>query len=388
MRKFKTAVVGCGALAQGTHLYNLRKNPRVELAVTCDLNPDTASYCCERFGAGRAETDWRRLIDDPELDLIVLATHTNLRGELIVPALKAGKPVYTEKPLSTSRDELIKIVKTSRKEKVPVCVGHNRRSSPAMLEFKRILDRAKSCENVARPSVDRFNSRAKLPEEERLQLLMRIDDDARSWKEWGFWDAGGTMFNEMVHFIDIALWLNDSYPVRVFAEGSTRGNFALLMRFADGSLTTIHHSMVGHFDYPKELFEATCNNVSLAMDQHIELRQFGMEDEEVVKLFPYGNRSGWAKQQGMIGYLNAISGERERAKSKGEMPRFLRVNKGHYQHIDNFLNHIEDKGENPCDCESALAVNRIAARFLESARSGMPVPIGCEDWHIPHTGGP
>ncbi|MDD3928132.1 MAG: Gfo/Idh/MocA family oxidoreductase, partial [bacterium] len=221
MKIYKAAMVGCGALAQGAHLPNIVKNPRLELAVACDVDAATAQMCKEKFGAGRAETDWHKLIDDKDIDLFVLATHTNLRGEFIVPALEAGKPVYTEKPLAPSRQEMVDIVKASRRTGVPACVGHNRRSSPAMLEFKRLLDRAKSGETAAtKPSVDRSGERAPLPEESQLQMLMRVNDDVRSWKDWIFWDDEGIMFAEMVHFIDLALWLNDAYPVRVFAEGS------------------------------------------------------------------------------------------------------------------------------------------------------------------------
>ncbi len=78
----------------------------MHLAVVCDRDPRTAETCRIKFGAQRSETDWRKVIDAVEVDLIVLATHVNLRGELIVPALKAGKPVYTEKPLSPSEEEM------------------------------------------------------------------------------------------------------------------------------------------------------------------------------------------------------------------------------------------------------------------------------------------
>jgi hypothetical protein len=62
---------------------------------------------------------------------------------------------------------------------------------------------------------------------------MRINDDLCSWENWVFWDLQGIMFGEMVHFIDIALWMNDAKTVRAFAECSPRGNFTLLLRFND-----------------------------------------------------------------------------------------------------------------------------------------------------------
>lgn len=380
----RIAVVGCGALAQSVHLPNIVRNPRMKLIAVCDIDIETARFCCEKFGAERYETDWTKIVDASDIDMIVLATHTSLRGALIIPALKAGKPVYTEKPVSADRSEMLDIVRAARETGVPVCVGHNRRSSPAILEFKRLLDKAKVTEEPNRPSVDRSGtSRKRIPEEEQLQLLIRINDDARSWKDWIFWDEEGIMFAEMVHFIDLALWMNDGYPIRVFAEGSCRGNFALVIKFSDGSITNMHHTMVGSFDYPKELFEATTNNITIAMDQHIEIRQLGMPDEPVMQTFPYIEDFDWATEEGLTGYMHSIDKEHQRAMKTGEAARFLNVNKGHYAHMDRFLTHIEGKGENPCPVESAAAVNRLAVKFLESARLGIPIAVGPEDWHLP-----
>jgi len=383
MKIYRTAVVGCGALAQAMHLPNIRQNPRTRLAVTCDISRDAAAGCKEKFGAERFETDWRKVAEADDIDVIVLATHTNLRGELIIPALLAGKPVYTEKPLSIHRQEMVDIVKTSRETGVPVCVGHNRRSSPAMLEFKRLLSKAESGMIPPDASVDRRAGRKPIPEEGQMQILMRINDDARSWKEWIFWDEEGIMFAEMVHFIDLALWMNKGYPVKLYAEGSCRGNFTLIMRFNDGSITTLVHTMVGNFEYPKELFEATSNNITVAMDQHVEVRQMGLADEPALSVFPYAKESSWAAETGMTGYIHTIEQEQKAAQRERRAPRPLIVDKGHYRHLDRFLDFLEGRGENPCDVESAVPVNRIAAKFLESARLGTPVAVGPEDWHLP-----
>lgn len=383
MQKHRVAVVGCGSLAQGAHLPHCQQNPRIELVATCDLNAATAEACRVKFGAARAETDWRRIVAAPDIDLCILATHTNLRGEFIIPALEHGKAVYTEKPLAPSRTEMLEIVKATRRTGRPVCVGHNRRSSPAVLEFKRLLDKALGGAHVTPPTVDRSGTRQPLPEQAWLQLLLRVNDDVRSWKDWIFWDDTGIMFAEMVHFIDLALWFNPGRPVRAVAEGSARGNFTLVLRFDDGSATTLQHSLGGHFDYPKELFEATARHVTLAMDQHIEVRQCGLPDEPGLQTFPYAAESAWAPRQGMTGYFLEMAAEQERAKAAGTPPRRLDVIKGHALHLDRFLTHLEGRGENPCPVEGAVVVNRIALRFLEATRSGLPVAIGPEDWDLP-----
>lgn len=381
MRKHRVAVVGCGALAQGAHLPNCEKNPRVDLVCACDLNKDTAEMCRKKFGAERAEVDWHKVVEADDIDLCILATHTNLRGEFIIPALKAGKPVYTEKPLAPSIKEMTDMVKVVRGTGVPVCVGHNRRSSPAVLEMKRLLEKARIAKVVDAPSVQR-NTERRIPEEDQTQMLFRVNDDARSWKEWAFADEQGCMYAEMVHFIDLALWFNNVPPVRVFAEGSNRGNFTQIITFQDGSITTLQTAITGNFDYPKELFEISVNNVTIAMDQHIELRQFGLPDEPMLQTFPFKEHS-YAKEEGMTAYIRTVEAEKKRTRETGEKARWLNVEKGRYRHLDRFLDHIEGQGDNPCDIESAVTVNRIALKILESAGLGLPVAVNPQDWHIP-----
>lgn len=383
MTKHRMAIIGCGAIAQGAHFPNAQANPRIELICACDINRSVAEQCCARFGVQRAESDWRKVVESRDIDVIVLATQHSIRGEVIIPALRHGKPVYTEKPLAPSRKEMFAIVSACRETNVPVCVGHNRRSSPAIMEFMRLLDKAWQTQGATPPTVDRSTERKRIAEEKQMQLLIRVNDDIRSWKGWIFQDEEGVIFAEMVHFIDLALLFNRSRPVRVFAEGSARGNFTMILRFADGSITTLCHTMTGNFDYPKELFEATVHNVTIAMDQHIEIRQSGLEDECALKTFPFAKACAWAKEQGMTGYFHELIGERQRAKKAGEKPRWLNVNKGHYAHMDRFLDHLEGHGPNPNDVESAVPVNLITLKLLESVRLGLPVAVGPEDWQIP-----
>ncbi|UCD28229.1 MAG: Gfo/Idh/MocA family oxidoreductase [Planctomycetota bacterium] len=381
----RIAVVGCGAIARDFHIPNIMANPRIELALTCDVDSSAAKECARQFKAGRASADWHEVVEDPDIDLILLTTHTNLRGELILPALKAGKPVYVEKPLANSLTEMLEIVGAVRETKVPVCVGHNRRSSPGILDLKRLLKKAVQGEGGWLPSVDRSHAgtREKLPEEQQIQILMRVNDDVRSWKDWIYHDREGILFAEMVHFIDVALWLNPTAPVRVFAEGSARGNFSLLIRFQDGSLTTIQHTLCGHFDYPKELIEISANYVTLTLDHHVELRQRGLIDEPFRITYPFMQQAGEDRLEGIEGFHQAVTRTFEEAQKKGTQPAFITPDKGHAAHLDRFLDCIEGKGENPCDVVAAVVVTRIALKLLESVRLGLPLPIGPEDWHIP-----
>jgi predicted dehydrogenase len=229
-----------------------------------------------------------------------------LRGELICAALKAGKPVYTEKPLADSKAETMTILRAADDTGVPLCIGHNRRSGPAVLEFKRLLELARERGADRKPIIDRGSGKRRMIAEERQSnLLIRVNDDAWTWKLWAFEDEHGIMLNEMTHFVDLALWVMPAPPVEVYSCGSPRGNFVQIIRFADGSLANLLHSMVGNFDYPKERYEATARNVTISLDHYLELRQRGLDSEPQCQYFPLEQGGELTDKPGIEGFFEA-----------------------------------------------------------------------------------
>lgn len=380
----KIAVVGCGALANSAHLPNIKASPSFELTVCCDVNPAQAEAAGKRWGAGRVSTDWREVVKAKDVDLIVLCTHTSLRADLICAACEAGKPVYTEKPLADSQAEMFRILHSVQQTGVPVCVGHNRRSSPAILEFRRLIETARASGADRGAIIDRNTGmREPLHEESEMQLLMRVNDDIRTWKGWIFDDAYGIMLAEMVHFIDMALWLIGKDPVRVFASGSARGNFVQVIEFRDGSLANLHHTMVGNFDYPKELFEASVRNVSICMDHHMEVRQRGLDREPQCTLYPLGSGQELTNKRGIVAFNEACDHLQALRRDGKPLPcAWAGPEKGHAQQLERFALHIQGKSENPCPVESAIIVTRVALKLVESARLGMPVRLNPEDYDL------
>lgn len=382
--KIRAAVVGCGALAHATHLPHIAASTELSLAVTCDRDPALAEGAAKRFGAARSSTDWREVIAAKDVDLIVLCTHTNLRADLICPALENGKPVYTEKPLADSDVEMQRIFRASQKTKVPVCVGHNRRSAPAMQEFRRLvqLARAKGADRGA--VIDRNSGmREALREESAAQILIRVNDDIRTWKGWIFDDPNGIMLAEMVHFIDAALWLAGSDPVEVYTNGSTRGNFTQIIAFRDGSIATLQHSLVGNFDYPKELFEVSSRNVTVCMDHFLEVRQRGLNTEPFRTCFPLVAGHQLSSKQGLESFHEAVDRLQELKTSGKPLPvPVVFPDKGHRQQLESFARHIRGQGENPCPVESAIVVTRVAIKLVQSARTGLPIRLLPEDYDL------
>jgi len=373
--KLRTAVVGCGALANGVHLPNISENPQLDLVVTCDQNPEAAQAAATRWGAQRNCVDWHDVVVAEDVDLLVLCTHIDLRADLICEAVARGKPVYTEKPLAGSTDELSRIQQACRSSEVPVCVGHNRRCSPAVLEFKRLFEKARAQGTDRAAIIDRTDSHeSAIAEEQQTQLLIRINDDIRTWKPWALEDSTGILLSEMVHFIDLALWLMPSEPVEGYVCGSPRGNFTEIIRHADGSMVTLQHSIVGNFDYPKELIEITCRNVTIVLDHHLEVRQRGLGSEPFRTCFPLERGADLTDKAGIEAFYAATDALQQMKAEEAPLPcDFVFPGKGHYEMLECFRKHILGQCDNPCPLEDASRVTRIALTLLESARLAQPV---------------
>lgn len=98
--RLAVGVVGCGSLAQATHLPHLNELPNARLAWACEVDPVTRDTVAAQFRPERITDDYLEVLRDPGVDAIVLATDQTLRLPVIRAAAEAGKPLYCEKPMA------------------------------------------------------------------------------------------------------------------------------------------------------------------------------------------------------------------------------------------------------------------------------------------------
>ena len=127
-RPMNVAVVGCGMLAQMAHIPNIQRSDRMVLHTCCDTSADALARCRDEFGALHTTDDYLAAIGDPDVDVICLATTERFRIPPIRAAAEAGKPIYCEKPIAQTLEEMVEIRDILRANPVPFCAGHNRRS--------------------------------------------------------------------------------------------------------------------------------------------------------------------------------------------------------------------------------------------------------------------
>jgi predicted dehydrogenase len=130
MPRIRIGVVGCGLIGQMMHLPHLKElHERFELAALCDVSPATLEYVASYHGVARRFTDYRELLREPIDAVAVLSADSH--GEVIVAALRAGKHVFTEKPMCFSLSEADAVLAAQRASGRVCMVAYMKRYDPA-----------------------------------------------------------------------------------------------------------------------------------------------------------------------------------------------------------------------------------------------------------------
>jgi predicted dehydrogenase len=383
--KLKTLLIGTGAISQLMHLPNLATNKRVTLEMVCDLNADAAEASRVKFGARRTSTDWRAAVADDAVELVVLATTEKLRRPVIELCAKLGKPIYVEKPLATSLSEMYLIQKAVKASGIPFCVGHNRRSAPAMIEahaiFRAHMEAPKACpwRWMREKELPGLHD---LPEAAAPGMSVRINDDWRSWKAWVFDKTQaphGPMLFEMTHFTDLCNWFMGQEPVSVTAIEAGMLSSGVVVRYANQGLATIQMCANGTFGYTKELYEVMGQGGIVVVDHMLEVRTAGIEGAPAKKTYPMikDRHPGVGTQGGFEGWFEKKQAAcREAAAAGDPMLQFTaEPDKGHGQAMDRFIDQILGIGPELCGVDSAVSATEVAFAAIKSAQVRREVTI-------------
>lgn len=118
-KKVKVAVIGCGSVS-GQYLPHLSKSPYVELVSVCDIKPDRAKKRAEEFKVPNQFPHIDQMLAGPAFDLMITLTDMQEHGRLNRQALKAGKHVWSEKPLANTYKEGKALVDLAQSKKLRI----------------------------------------------------------------------------------------------------------------------------------------------------------------------------------------------------------------------------------------------------------------------------
>jgi len=133
------AIIGLGRWGQNLVNSVQGKSSQIRFVAGAVRTPAKVQEYADRNGL-RLYDDTRKLLADPGVDAIVLATPHSIHAELIIAAARAGKHVFTEKPFTLITESAKAAVRACAKAGVTLAVGYNWRFQPALQEIRRMLD--------------------------------------------------------------------------------------------------------------------------------------------------------------------------------------------------------------------------------------------------------
>lgn len=140
MDQIKWGIIGCGNVTEVKSGPAFNKVQNSSLIAVMRRDGDKAADYAGRHGVPKWYANADDLINDPEINVIYIATPPDAHEELAIKAMRAGKPVYIEKPMARNAAECDRINAESRETGVPVFVAYYRRALPYFLKVKELID--------------------------------------------------------------------------------------------------------------------------------------------------------------------------------------------------------------------------------------------------------
>lgn len=263
-------VIGCGIFGFGVVGYFLNKNYGKVIRGVADHDANRAASFYKHYGLDYYTTSVDELLDDPQVDLVYVATNHASHAEYAIRALERGKAVHIEKPHVVSEAQLRRLCATMQRTGGKVRLGFNRPRSPMGRKIKEQLDAQSGT-----AMLNWFVAGAPLPRD-----------------HWYFDpEEGGRVLGNLCHWTDFTFQMTPPekrFPVVIQPTKFDRPdeNVAVTYLFGDGSIGAITYSAKGQpFEGDKERFTAHRNECLIAMEDFHRMVVEVEDDKKVIAPF-------------------------------------------------------------------------------------------------------
>lgn len=139
-RLLRVGVLGCGPIAQAAHFESCTKARNAELYAICDVADDLRERMAATHAPRRTFDDYAKMLADPELEAVIIATSDAFHVPAALLALEAGKHVLCEKPLAVSVEEAERLRSAVAASGLTLQVGHMKRYDAGLQAAKTFID--------------------------------------------------------------------------------------------------------------------------------------------------------------------------------------------------------------------------------------------------------
>ncbi len=237
--KLRFGLIGCGRIAP-RHLQSLHAIEQAHLVAVADVIASRAERLAKENYA-EAYTDYRRLLERRDIDVINICTPSGMHAQMAIDALQAGKHVICEKPMALTLADADRMIATAQATGKKLCIVLQNRYNPPMLDLRRVVD------------------------ENQLGKLLLGNATVRWFRPQEYYNDGwhgtlamdgGALMNQSIHHIDALQWLMGDVT-SVFAYTATLAHTmqaedvgVIAIRFTNGALGIVEGSTV---TYPENL---------------------------------------------------------------------------------------------------------------------------------------
>ncbi len=233
MDKIGVGIIG-SAFSSNIHAEALREVPEAVVLAACSRQKEHVEDFARQWGIPAAVTDYRKLLDRKDIDVVVVGIPNDLHRDVVVASAKAGKHVILEKPIAHTLHDADAMIDACRKGKVKLMYAETICFSPKYVRAKRLADEG---------AVG------------KLYMVKQGEKHSGPHSDW-FYDVkrsgGGAMMDMGCHGIEWARWMYGKPKVKsvtahcqsVLHGGRTRGddNSVVILEFEGGGIAVIEDS--------------------------------------------------------------------------------------------------------------------------------------------------
>lgn len=200
-KRFKTAIIGCGGIANGKHMPSLKAVNMSDMVAFCDLVEERAIKAAKEYGVPGAKvyTDYHELLKDPEIDDVHVCTPNRSHAQITIDALHAGKHVMCEKPMAKTAADARAMVAAAKETGKKLTIGYQHRHKPEAQYLKKVIERGDLGE---------------------MYFAEAFAVRRRGTPNWGVFlneyeQGGGPLIDIGTHSLDLTLYLLNNYKPKM-----------------------------------------------------------------------------------------------------------------------------------------------------------------------------
>lgn len=196
----KIGIIGAGRMGN-SHAGNLAKLDNVKLSAVYDINPEKSKAFAEKYPTAAIMNSPEELVGSSEVEFIIITSPTYCHKEGLLPAMATGKPIFCEKPLCRTPEDLKELAPMIRDYKNLFAIGFVRRYAPSVVMMKKLIDEGKIGKLICG------------------SICCLFGGFRREWGDWfaDFDKSGGVTLDMITHHCDLQNYMVGK-PLSVYAQ--------------------------------------------------------------------------------------------------------------------------------------------------------------------------